>query len=92
MAFVASETQGTLRTALNKDSTERYLNLFVPTTPNPTSGFFFMVPEREVRPLAISIDQAFKTIVSGGVLSPDEHEGGGDAGGGDHAPQKSESS
>lgn len=47
---------------------KRWINLFIPTTPNPTSGFFIMVPEDDVRPLPISIEKAFKLIISGGIV------------------------
>lgn len=46
------------------------LSVFVPTTPNPTSGFLLFVRESDVIPLTLSVDDAFKLIVSGGVLTP----------------------
>jgi uncharacterized membrane protein len=46
------------------------INVFVPTTPNPTSGFFIMVPEEDVQELDISIDDALKMIMSLGVIVP----------------------
>lgn len=48
----------------------RYLNVFVPTTPNPTSGFMLLVPETEARVLAISVEDALKVIISGGAWVP----------------------
>ncbi|HBQ21178.1 MAG: hypothetical protein A2Z91_00485 [Deltaproteobacteria bacterium GWA2_38_16] len=48
------------------------VNVFVPTTPNPTSGFFFMVPQEDITPLNMSIEEAFKLIVSGGIVSPED--------------------
>jgi len=48
-----------------------WVSIFIPTTPNPTSGFFFMVPENEVVPLDISVDYAFKLIISGGIVTQD---------------------
>lgn len=44
--------------------------VFVPTTPNPTSGFFLLVPENEVQTLDITVDEAIKLIISGGIVSP----------------------
>ncbi|HVQ75488.1 MAG TPA: DUF502 domain-containing protein [Candidatus Binatia bacterium] len=44
--------------------------VFVPTTPNPTSGFFLLVPKDQVRMLDISVDEAIKVIISGGIVSP----------------------
>ncbi|HET7136564.1 MAG TPA: hypothetical protein VFJ25_11640, partial [Casimicrobiaceae bacterium] len=45
----------------------------VPTTPNPTSGFFLMVPRARVRELDMSVDEALKYIISMGVVSPRLH-------------------
>ncbi len=46
------------------------LNVFIPTTPNPTSGWYAIVQEEEVLPLSISVEEAFKLIISGGIVSP----------------------
>jgi len=47
-----------------------YLSVYVPTTPNPTSGFFLIVPRADVIVLAMSVDEALKYIISMGVVSP----------------------
>ena len=47
-----------------------HVSVYVPTTPNPTSGFFLMMPRSEVIPLAMSVDTALKYIVSMGVVAP----------------------
>lgn len=65
-AFVTGVTQGQIQEV----STEPLLNVYVPTSPNPTSGYFLLVPEREVVPLDISVEEAMKLIVSGGLYSP----------------------
>jgi uncharacterized membrane protein len=49
---------------------EPYVSVYVPTTPNPTSGYFIMVPQREVRELDMSVDAALKYVVSMGVVAP----------------------
>ncbi|MGI0482414.1 DUF502 domain-containing protein [Geminocystis sp. CENA526] len=46
------------------------LSVFIPTTPNPTSGWYAVVPEEEVINLSISIEDAFKVLISGGIVSP----------------------
>lgn len=46
----------------------RHLNVFVPGTPNPTSGFLLCVPEKEVIPSSLTIEQGMKIVVSGGVV------------------------
>ena len=47
-----------------------HVSLYVPTTPNPTSGFFLIMPRAQVRPLQMSVDQALKYIISMGVVVP----------------------
>jgi uncharacterized membrane protein len=46
------------------------LSLFIPTTPNPTTGWYAMVPEEEVINLQISVEDAFKVLISAGIVSP----------------------
>ncbi|MFQ5470404.1 MAG: DUF502 domain-containing protein [Gammaproteobacteria bacterium] len=50
------------------------LNVFVPTTPNPTSGFFIMVPKQEVIELSMTVDEAIKLIMSLGVVVPEKQQ------------------
>jgi len=47
-----------------------YLSVYVPTTPNPTSGFFLMVPLADVVVLKMSVDEALKYVISMGVVAP----------------------
>ena len=47
-----------------------YVSVYVPTTPNPTSGFFLMMPRADVVPLDMSVDEALKYIISMGVVAP----------------------
>jgi uncharacterized membrane protein len=49
-------------------------NIFVPCTPNPTSGFYLLVPESELIPLELSVQEAFKIIISMGMVTSDEAE------------------
>src|SRR5207244_880968 len=49
-----------------------YLSIYVPTTPNPTSGFFLMMPKAEVIELEMSVDEALKYVISMGVASPEQ--------------------
>lgn len=48
------------------------VNVFVPTTPNPTSGFFIMMPRDDIIELSMSVDDALKMIMSVGVIVPDD--------------------
>ena len=49
---------------------QKMVSVFVPTTPNPTSGWLIFVPIESVQELEMSVDDAFKMIISGGVLTP----------------------
>ena len=51
---------------------DNLISVYVPTTPNPTSGFFLYVPESDVIYLDISVDEALKTILSTGIINPTE--------------------
>ena len=50
---------------------DRFINVFLATTPNPTSGWFVMLPEREVIRLNMRVEDAVKMILSGGAVAPD---------------------
>jgi uncharacterized membrane protein len=54
---------------------EKVLNIFIPTTPNPTSGYYLLVPESDVVPLTLTVEQAFKIIVSAGMVGGEEGKG-----------------
>ena len=49
---------------------EKMLNVFVPTSPNPTTGFLFMIPEKDVIPMEMSVEEGLKMIISFGMTSP----------------------
>ncbi|WP_334133790.1 DUF502 domain-containing protein [Tepidimonas sp.] len=52
-----------------------YLSVYVPTTPNPTGGYFVMVHRRDVVPLAMSVDEALTHVISMGVIVPGQRRG-----------------
>ncbi len=64
-AFVTGVTKGEVQ----EISTDPLVNVYVPTSPNPTSGYFLLVPEKDVVPLEITVEEAMKLIVSGGLYS-----------------------
>lgn len=66
IAFVTGKPGGEVAEQLH----EEHVSLYVPTTPNPTSGFFLMMPLSAVRPLHMSVDEALKYIISMGVVAP----------------------
>jgi uncharacterized membrane protein len=65
MAFISGQSK-------TKDGVA-YYHLFVPTTPNPTSGFFLMIPQSDAVPTGMSVEEGLKTIISGGMLAPEEN-------------------
>ena len=66
MGFVTGKVSAQLQSHL----AEPTLSIFIPTTPNPTSGWYAIVPESEAIDLEISIEDAFKVLISGGIVSP----------------------
>lgn len=64
LAFITSQTKGAIREQAGKD----LWSVFLPTTPNPTSGFLLFVPKEDTIILDIPIDQAAKLIISAGVI------------------------
>ena len=72
LCFVATESKGEVREITAR--AEGSLAVFVPTTPNPTSGFLLFVPHEEVHILDMSVEDAAKLIISGGLVSPDDVE------------------
>ncbi len=65
-AFVTGATRGEVQDLAQ----EPLIHVYVPTSPNPTSGYFLLVPEHEVAPIDMSVEEAMKLIVSGGLCSP----------------------
>ena len=61
---------GTLSSQLQSHLQQKMISVFIPTTPNPTSGWYAIVPEDDAIDLAISIEDAFKVLISGGIVSP----------------------
>ncbi|MCK5237497.1 MAG: DUF502 domain-containing protein [Deltaproteobacteria bacterium] len=66
--FVTGKTRGEVQRLTGENT----INVFIPTTPNPTSGFYFAVPEKELTPLNMTVEEAFKMIMSGGMVMPEE--------------------
>ncbi|CAC9488533.1 Uncharacterized membrane anchored protein Mext_4159 [uncultured Gammaproteobacteria bacterium] len=66
IAFQTSDYQGEVAKIIGKE----LVNIYVPTTPNPTSGFFIMLAKEEVIELDMSVDEAFKLVISTGVVTP----------------------
>lgn len=72
IGFLTSDSNTAVSEAL--ESKERVCNVFIPTSPNPTSGVFIVVPEKDIKILDMKIDDAVKLIISGGVILPEKKE------------------
>jgi len=70
IGFITGESKGEVQSKINKNM----INVFVPTTPNPTSGFYIIIPEDELIILNMTVEDAFKLIISGGIFSPPEQK------------------
>ncbi len=66
IGFITGESKGEVQDKTDKNM----INVFIPTTPNPTSGFYMLVPDDELVVLNMSVEDAFKLIISGGIVSP----------------------
>lgn len=67
VAFLTGQPEGDVKNHLLGE----YVSVYVPTTPNPTSGFFLMISKEEVVELDMTVDQALKYIISMGTVAPD---------------------
>ena len=67
LAFTTGPARGAVQAALQQNM----VNCFVPTTPNPTSGFYLLIPEEEVRPVDLTVEEAFKIVMSAGLVTPE---------------------
>ena len=70
--YAIAFTTGPARGAVKAVAPPETVNVFLPTTPNPTSGFYLLVPEKELTPIIITVEQAFKLVMSAGLVTPDE--------------------
>jgi uncharacterized membrane protein len=67
VAFQSGDYKGEIEAIIGED----VINLFVPTTPNPTSGFFVIIPKKDAIELKMSVEEAFKLVISAGVVTPE---------------------
>ncbi|MDC0032955.1 DUF502 domain-containing protein [Alphaproteobacteria bacterium] len=66
MGFITGKTEGEIQ-----DATEdEIVNVFLPTTPNPTSGYLLFIPKRELVVLSMTVEEGIKMVVSGGIVTP----------------------
>lgn len=70
---IAFQTGDTANEVLQKLHEEQMISVYVPTTPNPTSGFLLMIAKNNAIELDMSVDQALKFVISLGVVQPNNH-------------------
>lgn len=66
IAFITGTTQGEVQNLIDQE----IVNVFLPTTPNPTSGFLLFVPKRDLVVLDMSVEEGIKMVISGGIVTP----------------------
>lgn len=71
IGFVSGSTKGQAQSEVP----EKLINVFLPTTPNPTSGFLLFVPEQDLIELDMTVDQGLKMIISAGIVTPTKQQG-----------------
>ena len=70
MGFLTGETKG----EVNRKTKNQMVNIFLPTTPNPTSGFLLFVPKKDILRLTMTVEEGIKMIISAGMLTPSENQ------------------
>jgi uncharacterized membrane protein len=70
LAFTTGVSQGVIQAVTEKTM----VNCFLPTAPNPTSGFYLLVPEDEITTVDMTVEEAFKVVMSAGLVVPDEDD------------------
>jgi len=73
LAFIATDTRGEVDVIL-KGNGEETVSVFLPTTPNPTSGFLLFVPKKDMHILDMGVEQAAKLVISAGLVAPEYKE------------------
>ncbi|MDG2473863.1 MAG: DUF502 domain-containing protein [Paracoccaceae bacterium] len=69
VAFISTNTRGEIRQKINE---KELVSVFLPTTPNPTSGFLLFVPKKDIVLLDMTVEEAAKTVISAGLVVPED--------------------
>ncbi|MBT3396440.1 MAG: DUF502 domain-containing protein [Alphaproteobacteria bacterium] len=72
IGFVTGEAEGEVQAAISDD----LVNVFVPTTPNPTSGYLVFLPRKDLIPMTMSVEDGIKLVISGGIMTPEDNSNG----------------
>jgi len=70
MGFLTGDTRG----EVNRKTRNQMVNIFLPTTPNPTSGFLLFLPKKDIIRLSMTVEEGIKMIISAGMLTPSENQ------------------
>jgi uncharacterized membrane protein len=70
--FALGFVTGVLGSSMQAGFSQPMLSVFIPTAPNPTTGWYSVVPESAVRDVEMTVEDAFRTIISAGIVNPDE--------------------
>ena len=68
VGFITGQTSGEVQSLTE----ETVYNVFIPATPNPTTGFLLFIPERDIRRLPFTVEEGIKLVISGGIVTPPE--------------------
>ncbi|WP_413987921.1 DUF502 domain-containing protein [Labrys okinawensis] len=71
IVFISSEPSPVIEERLPGGNSEAWVSVFMPCAPNPTTGFFFLLPKSKVIELSITIEQATKLVISAGLIQPE---------------------
>lgn len=66
IGFITCDTKGEIQNATGDDM----INIFVPTTPNPTSGYLIFASKKDIIPLSMTVEEGIKLVISGGIVTP----------------------
>ena len=66
IGFITGDTKGEVQ----EISKNKFVNVFLPTTPNPTSGFLLFVPRKDLKVLNMNVEEGIKMVISGGIVTP----------------------
>ena len=69
LGFITGKTLGEVQNL----TADEVVNVFLPTTPNPTSGYLLFIPRKELIVLSMSVEEGIKMVVSGGIVTPEDH-------------------
>lgn len=69
LGFITCESKGEIQ----ENTDENVVNVFIPTTPNPTSGMLIFVPKKDIIPLSMTVEEGIKLVVSGGIVTPNKN-------------------